>query len=87
MVNLVNKTVDLNLVGLDGNAFNLLGQFQKQAKREGWTTDEIKLVMDEAQSGDYDHLLQTLMNYTNFDDEINEDDYLDDEEEDDDFQY
>jgi hypothetical protein len=84
MPSIVNKTVNLNLVGLDGNAFNLLGQFQKQARKEGWTQDEIKAVMDEAQSGDYDHLLQTLMDHTNFDD-IDEDDFWDEDDEDDDF--
>ena len=54
------KTVNLNLMGLDRNAFALLGAFQHQAKREGWTTEEIKEVMDKATSGDYNHLLFTL---------------------------
>lgn len=55
------KTVNLNLVGLDGNAFMLMGSFSKQAKKEGWTQEEIQKVLNECQSGDYDHLLQTLM--------------------------
>lgn len=63
MATIKNKTVSLELEGLDGNAFALLGAFQKQARREGWTAEEIKAVMDEAQSGDYDHLLQTLMRH------------------------
>jgi hypothetical protein len=54
------KTVNLDLVGLDSNAFSLLGAFQKQAKREGWKPEEIKAVVDEATTGDYDHLLRTL---------------------------
>lgn len=54
------KTVNLNLVGLDGNAFSLMGAFQGQAKREGWTPEDIKAVLDEATAGDYDHLLRTL---------------------------
>lgn len=54
------KKIQLNLVGIDGNAFNLLGQFQRQARKEGWTPEEIKAVMDDAKSGDYDHLVAVL---------------------------
>jgi hypothetical protein len=57
------KTINLNLVGLDDNAFSLMGTFSKQAKREGWTSDEIKSVTDEAMTGDYNHLLRTLSNH------------------------
>lgn len=55
------KTVSLELVGLDGNAFVLMGAFSKQAKREGWSKEEIDAVLTECQAGDYDHLLQTLI--------------------------
>ncbi len=58
------KTVKLKLVGLDGNAFNLLGHFQRQAKKEKWSDVEIDEVITEASSGDYDHLLQTLLKHT-----------------------
>jgi hypothetical protein len=60
MENLVGKTVNLNLVGIDGNAFSVLGAFQKQAKREGWSKEEIKKVIDKATSGDYNLLLATI---------------------------
>ena len=60
---IVNKRVKLELVGLDGNAFNLLGQFARQARHEGWTQEEIDKVRDEAMNGDYDHLLATLMEH------------------------
>ncbi len=63
MQKLVDKTVQLELVGLDGNAFYLLGVFQRQAQREGWTSYEIELVLSQAKSGDYDHLVATLMMY------------------------
>ena len=63
------KKVTLNLVGLDGNAFFLLGAFSKAARQQGWTPDEIKAVMDEARASDYDHLLQTLMNHTESEDD------------------
>jgi hypothetical protein len=54
------KKVKLRLVGLDGNAFALLGAFKAAARRSGWTSDEITKVLDEAMSGDYEHLLFTL---------------------------
>jgi predicted protein tyrosine phosphatase len=60
----LNKRVCMNLVGLDGNAFSLMGAFSKEAKRQGWKPDEIKTVIDECKSGDYDHLLFTLMQFT-----------------------
>lgn len=55
------KKLNLNLEGKDGNAFFLLGYFQKEARRAGWTKDEIALTMKDAQSGDYNHLIQVLM--------------------------
>lgn len=66
MKNLFNppKQVSLQLVGLDGNAFSLMGAFQSQARKEGWSKEEIKVVLDECMSGDYNHLLITLMAHT-----------------------
>jgi hypothetical protein len=52
------------LVGLDGNAFALMGAFQRQARQEKWTPDEIQAVLDECMAGDYDHLLRVLMEHT-----------------------
>ncbi len=59
----MNK-VKLNLVGLDGNAFSLMGSFSRAAREQGWTKQEINAVLAECQSGDYDHLLQTLISNT-----------------------
>jgi len=61
---MTDKKVNLELVGLDGNAFSLLGAFKKQARKEGWSEEEIMGVINEAMSGDYNHLLQTLMAHT-----------------------
>ena len=52
------------LVGEDGNAFAILGRFQREARREGWSPEQIKAVMDDAMSGDYDHLLCVMMENT-----------------------
>jgi hypothetical protein len=85
------KKVTLRLVGLDGNAFNFMGAFQHQALKEGWGKEEIKAVLDECQSGDYDHLLATLAKYCNdvpsvdgFSDPDDDDPWEDEEEDDDD---
>ena len=59
----INKKVNLALVGLDGNAFALMGAFQRQARREKWTQEEIDAVLTECKKGDYDHLLATLMDH------------------------
>jgi len=65
MTNLVNgKTVQMELVGLDGNAFSLMGAFQRNARRQGWNKDEISTVINECMSGDYNHLLSTLIAHT-----------------------
>lgn len=53
--------VKLRLVGEDGNAFAILGRLQRALRRAEVPADEIKAVMDEAMSGDYDHLLATVM--------------------------
>jgi hypothetical protein len=58
------KKVNLKLVGLDGNAFALLGAFQRQARHEGWSQEEISSVLGEACSGDYSHLLSTLCRHS-----------------------
>lgn len=70
----MNKKVRLELIGLDGNAFFLLGSFSKAARRQGWTPQEITEVTAEATKGDYDHLLRTLIQHTESPDE-EEDDY------------
>jgi hypothetical protein len=59
----IKRKITLRLVGLDGNAFVLMGAFSRQAKTEGWTKDEIDGVLREAQSRDYDHLLATLADH------------------------
>lgn len=65
MENLVNgKTVQMNLVGLDGNAFFLMGAFSRNARRQGWTKEEIDTVLDECKSSSYDNLICTLVAHT-----------------------
>jgi hypothetical protein len=70
MKKVVDKTLNLDLVGVNGNAFMIMGAFQWQAKKEGWTPQEIKAVLDEAMKGDYEHLLATLSNHCEVKDDI-----------------
>ena len=52
--------VELNLVGIDGNAFAILGTFNRAGNRQGSPSDEVQEVLDDAKSGDYNHLLRTI---------------------------
>jgi hypothetical protein len=56
----MNKKINLKLVGLDGNAFSIMGAFRQQARKEGWTKQEIDSVLEEAMSQDYSHLLASI---------------------------
>ena len=65
MANLMNgKTVKMELVGLDGNAFALMGAFSREARRQGFKNEEYQPVLDECMKSDYDHLLSTLLDHT-----------------------
>ncbi|NCO62714.1 MAG: hypothetical protein COW66_13090 [Flavobacteriaceae bacterium CG18_big_fil_WC_8_21_14_2_50_34_36] len=72
MKRVIEKTVNLDLVGVNGNAFMIMGVFRKEAKKEGWSQDEIDAVLKEAKSGDYNHLLATIKNHCAPKDEDNE---------------
>ncbi len=53
----------LELVGQDGNAFNVLGLARRAARNAGWPKDQIDAFLNEAMAGDYNHLLATCMDY------------------------
>ena len=55
--------ITIPLEGEDGNAFSILGRVSRIAKQEGISKEEIQQFMDEAMSGDYDHLLRTVMRW------------------------
>lgn len=69
--------VKMQLVGVDSNAFSIMGAFQNEAKKQGWTRAQIKEVLDEAVKGDYDHLLSTIASHV---EEEQDDNFLDDED-------
>lgn len=58
-----NPLVDrppLRLTGQDGNAFFILGLARHAAKKASWTKEQTDAVMEDARSGDYQHLLKVL---------------------------
>lgn len=55
--------VYVRLVGEDGNAYSILARVTSAMKRGGLTQDEIEEFFVQAISGDYDHLLRTVMDY------------------------
>lgn len=68
--------VKVELVGQDGNAFSILGRVTGAMRRAGLTAEQRNEFTNEATSGDYDHLLQTVMKYVT----IDMDDYEDEDE-------
>lgn len=51
------------LIGEDGNAFAIIARARRAAQRAGVPGDEVAAFSTEATSGDYDHLLQTVMRW------------------------
>ena len=52
--------VEVQLTGVDGNAFAILGAVQRSLKRSGVDAEVSNEFLDEATRGDYDHLLATV---------------------------
>lgn len=46
-----------NLVGVDGNAFSVMGYVAKAMRNEGKSREQIDAYYADAKSGDYNHLL------------------------------
>ncbi len=59
----IGKKPDVDLSNCDGNAFAILGRCSKVARRAGKPQSWVDQFMNEAKSGDYDHLLQTAFRY------------------------
>jgi len=54
--------IEVQLTGEDGNVFNILGRVSKALKRGGHA-DLAEKFWKEATTGDYDHVIQTAMEY------------------------
>ena len=57
--------VSVRLIGEDGNAFAILGTVMAAFKKGKVPVAEVEKFIDEATSGDYDHLLGTVMTWVN----------------------
>jgi len=54
---------ELELTGQDGNVFSILGKAIREARRAGWSEEEIEKFRKEFMGGDYDHALQVCIDY------------------------
>ena len=54
---------EVQLTGEDGNAFSILGKVKAALRKAGATEQDQGEFLAEAMAGDYDHLLQTCMNW------------------------
>jgi len=59
--------VHVAMVGQDGNAFAIIGRVIR-ALRQAGHGDQVDTFTDEATSGDYSHLLATVMDWVSVDD-------------------
>lgn len=55
---------DICLVGVDGNAYAIMGTVQRGLIRAGAPKEYIAKVINDMQSSDYDHLLAVAVRYT-----------------------
>ena len=53
----------VNLIGQNGNAFNIMGLVKQALRRAGADKEYIDQYLSEATSGNYDHLLAVSMEY------------------------
>jgi len=53
----------VKLIGEDGNAFNILGKCRQAAKKANWTDEQWSQFKAEATDGDYNRLLQVVMEH------------------------
>lgn len=68
-----------SLIGIDGNAFSVMGYTSRAMKKAGYSQDDINNYTKLATSGDYDHLVVLSMEWI---DKCNEVLGLEDEEDD-----
>lgn len=60
-----------SLVGIDGNAFSIMG-YTGRALKEVGRSGLVKKMQSEAMSGDYNHLIQVCMGYIDMANELEE---------------
>ena len=73
------------MVGIDGNAYSIMGWADRTLKRAGASKAYRDAYMAEATSGDYDHLLATTVAYAT--NELGGQDDIEDEDDDEGFTF
>ena len=57
--------ITVELTGIDGNAFSIMGAVTKAMRRAGVSSEEQDQYFKEATAGDYNQLLVTTMKWVN----------------------
>lgn len=78
MTDTLYPDVKVRLIGEDGNAFSIIGRVSKALRAAGYS-EATKEFSNDAMSGDYDHLLQTVLRYVSVSDD---DDWINDDDDD-----
>jgi hypothetical protein len=55
--------IEVELIGTDSNAFSILGRVKRALRKHKVPLEDIDKFMEEATSGDYNHLLATVQEY------------------------
>ena len=72
-----------NLVGVDGNAFAVMGYVRDAMRKEGCSLEEQKAYTEDAMSGNYSHLLYVSIDMIEKLNEKRQDEFSDDNEDED----
>ena len=67
--------IHVRMVGENGNAFAILGRVGAAMRQAGISVADQTAFRNKATSGDYNHLLQTVMSTVNCDDGVPEEAY------------
>lgn len=59
------ENIDVQLIGMDGNAFSILGWVLDAMKKAGLSQADIDAFVKEATSNNYDNLLMTVAKWVN----------------------
>ena len=57
--------IEVQLTGEDGNAFAMMGAVRKALRQGNVPQEEIEEFLEDAQSGDYQHLISTCCSWVN----------------------
>ena len=73
-MNIKYPNIKVKLVGMDGNAFAIMGRVEGALRRGGVSKEEREAYLAESRSGDYDNLLRTAMAWVDCATDEDEDD-------------